>query len=226
MAGHDPLKFHQTRNMKKFIPLIFIALLPFTVFSQKGYKQDLGRSAYITFPDTPKMTVEKDETVFALNDSGIVYLAITAPVKKNLKDLMTKGDNDSLFEGVIIGSLRSSKGRLLYKKPVEMNGLKGLEFAYAADVDSVKSYRYHQAFYLNSTLIFYGYWSKDSLQADDKGMRSFFNSFKLKIKPKDIVQDDGSKLAYNIGKVLGILFIVVVAVLIGLGVFFLIRKFS
>jgi len=212
--------------MKKIIPFILASLLPFAAFCQKGYQQDLNRIASITFPDTPKTTVEKDETVFALNDSGIVYLAIAAPVQKGIKDIFTKNANDSLFEGVIIGSLKSSKGKLFFKKPVQMNGLQGLEFGYEAEVDSVKSYRYHQAFYLNGTLIFYGYWSKDSLKADDKGMRSFFNSFKLKVKPKDIIQDDGSKLAYNIGKGLGYVLIAVVIALLGLGVVFLIRKFS
>ena len=212
--------------MKRLVPILLVALTPFFAFGQKGYQQDLNKIASITFPDTPKATVKNDETVYVLSDSGIVYLAIAAPVKKGLKDIFTKNVNDSLFNGVILGSLKTSNGKLIYKKPVEMNGLKGLEFGYEPEADSAKSYRYHQTFYVNGTLIFYGYWSKDSLQADDKGMRSFFNSFKLKIKPKDIIQDDGSKLAYNIGKGIGYVIAAAVIVLFCLGLVFLFRKFS
>jgi hypothetical protein len=222
----NPLTIANLNNMKRIAPLFLVALLPFFAFGQKGYQQDLGKIAAITFPDTPRTTVKNDETVYGLNDSGIVYLAIAAPVKKGLKDIFTKNINDSLFQGVIIGSLRSSKGKLFYKKPIELNGLKGLEFGYECEQDSVRSFRYHQTFYVNGTLIFYGYWSKDSLQADDQGMRAFFNSFKLKIKAKDIVQDDGSKLAYTVGKGIGYVIIAMVIVLLALGVVFLIRKFS
>ena len=215
--------FNHLFKMKTITIIILLFVLPIAAYCQQGFKQDLNHIASITFPDMPKTTVEKNETVFALNDSGIVYLAIAAPVQKGIKDYFTKNSNDSLFQGVIKGSLQSSKGILFYRKNVVMNGLKGLEFGYKAVLDSVKSYRYHQAFYVNNTLIFYGYWSKDSLQADDKGMRSFFNSFKLKVKPVDITQSDVSDLSFKAGEVIGYLICIGAVVLL---VIFLVKKFT
>jgi len=218
--------FSKLSDMKKILPLVLLALIPFAVFSQQGYQQDLNHVASLTFPTKPTATVQDVKTIYVLSDSGIVYLAAVAPYKKGVKDLFTKNINDSLFHGAMQGSLQSAKGKLIYQKPVDMNGLKGLEFAYQADLDSVKSYRYHQVFYLNNTLIFYGYWSKESLQTDDKGMRSFFNSFTLKVKPTEANQQDASNLAYNVGKGIGYVLIAGAIVLLGLGVVFLIRKFS
>ena len=213
-------------DMKKILTLLLVAFIPFAVFSQQGYQQDLNRVASLTFPTKPTATVRDDKTVYVLADSGIVYLAAVAPYKKGVKALFTKNINDSLFHGAMEGSIQSGKGKLIYQKPVELNGLKGLEFAYQAQLNSEKSFRYHQVFYLNNTLIFYGYWSKDSLQADDKGMRSFFNSFTLKVKPTEANQQDASNLAYNVGKGIGYVLIAGAIVLLGLGVVYLVRKFS
>ena len=207
--------------MKKIVPLILVAFLPFAAFSQQGYKQDLDHIAVITFPDTTKATTKDDETIYALNESRIVYLAAITHIDKGVKDLLNKNSNDSLYDGLISGSMENSKSRLLYKKHIEAAGLDGVEFAYSADEDSVISYRYHQAFYLNNTAILLGYWSIDSLKADDKGMRSFFGSFKLKIKPDEVRQGNSDEIAFNIGKIIGYLLIPIVVIGLGLGIVFL-----
>jgi hypothetical protein len=168
--------------MKISASVICTFLLMVTACSQGPYEQDLGQIASMTFPHAPK-TVEHDgNTVFGLDDNGITYVATASLTYNDFKGLAQKSPPDSLFNEFITGTLRDSDCHLLYKKPVTANGLNGVEFAYETEFNLQKSYRYHQVFYINNTIIAYGYWSKDSLFADDKGMRAFFSTFKLKKK--------------------------------------------
>ncbi|HZY39424.1 MAG TPA: hypothetical protein VFE53_22365 [Mucilaginibacter sp.] len=208
--------------MKKIVPLILVVLLPFAAFSQQAYKLDLNHIATISFPDTPRLELSSGQRVYTLTHGDSLYIACATPINRFL-GLFGSALNNSFYTGVIKGTLKQSHGKLLYRRSIQMNNINGVEFAYKAVFDSVNYYCYHQAFNVKSTLVFYGYWSRDSLQNDDKKMRAFFGSFKLTDS-----QPAGPRtsVAYKMGFALGIILIVGVIILVGIGIVFLIRRLT
>ena len=146
--------------MKKIIPFILVAFLPFATYCQHGYQLDLNHLGTITLPDTPKSTNTSKSKVFTLTNDSVVYMATAAPIGKAL-GFFGNALNESFYTGVIKGSLKEAHGKLIYRKSITLNGLTGVEFCYKAAFDSVDYYCYHQAYNIKNTLIFYGYWSRD-----------------------------------------------------------------
>ena len=210
--------------MKKVILFFLVLFYSTTAFCQQRYKQQLNHIATITFPDTPKMQRDSEDTFYSVAANGRVYVAQVGEAKKSLKELFTSHINDTIYAQIIEGSLTGTKGKLLYKKNIEVNGLDGVEFCYTAKVDSQKYYRYHQVFYFNNTLISYGYWTPDSSRSDNKALRAFFGTFKLTINDDDVRQDNVSDLAFRFGYVIGGLAFIGVIAGIGFGIVFIARK--
>lgn len=200
---------------------MLLAVCSFAGYSQHVYRQELNQVATINFPDTPKATPTKVGIVYTLADSGRVYLAEASVIRKRFIDFFSDHFNDQLFAGVIEGSLKNTAGKIIYKKSIKVNGLDGIEFCYSAKIDSTIYYRYHQVFYLNNTLVFYGYWSSDSLRSDDKNLRSFFRTFKLTGKTDN---STALRLGYIAGKVFGVIIVIGLILLVGLGAIYIIRK--
>jgi hypothetical protein len=209
----------------KFIFLILL-LHPFASFCQRSYKADLNQLGTITFPDTPKYKQVKASDFYSLSSNRGVDIAEVTPINKRFKDFFTSHLTDSVYKRVVDGSLKIAKGKLLYKKNIRVNGVDGIAFGYTSKFNGVNYYRYHQSFFFNKTLILFGYWSRDSLQTDDKDLKAFFGSFKLSIKASDISQDNAPTfvpyLAYGIGFVL---FFVIVGLLV-FAVVFVAKKMS
>jgi hypothetical protein len=212
--------------MKKALLCFLVLLYSITAFCQHLYKQNLNHVAQITFPDTPKMQHDNAGTFYSVTVDRNIYLAQVAIAKKSLRDLFTSHLNDSIYSGVIEGTLTASKGKLLYKRKITVNGLDGVEFSYRAKIKSLNYYRYHQAFYFNNTLVLYGYWTPDSLQSDNKAIKAFFGTFKVTLPDDEVRQDNVSDIAFRFGYVLGIFLIVSVIVLMGFGIVFIIKKFA
>ena len=206
--------------MKRIALLILIALAPIVAFSQQGYKLDLNHLGTITFPDTPKLVNTAASKVYTFAGDSSLYIATAAPINKFLGAFGSVLD-DSFYTGVIKGTLKESRGKLFYRKNIKLEDHDGVEFGYKASIDSVTYYCYHQAFNIKSTLIFYGYWSRDSLQSNDKNMRAFFGSLKFS---KAAVAD--SNMAFKTGQVLGIMLVVFVVLAAGVGLIFLIRRMT
>lgn len=138
--------------------------------------------------------------------------------------MLTDNSVDSIYSYFITGSLKGTKGKLLYKKKASIRQLDGIEFSYQAEISGQTLIAYNQAVFLNDTLLNYVILSPEPMKKDDKKIRSFFDSFKLKISADDIRQDGSSALAYESGRVLAKIIFVVILLLIGGGIVFLIRK--
>src|ERR1700722_13173188 len=149
--------------MKKNLLILLIAILPFAAFSQQGYKLNLNHVATLTFPDTPKSAMSSGQKVFSYSHGDTLYIATAAPINRFL-GVFGSALNNSYYTGVIKGTLKEAHGKLFYRKSIKMGDRDGVEFAYKATFDSVTYYCYHQAFNVNNTLIFYGYWPPHSLQ--------------------------------------------------------------
>ncbi len=211
--------------MKKTIVIILFNFFLLSAYSQHIYKLDLNHVASITFPDTPKTKPNSVGIISTLVFDGKLYIAQVTPFHKSFKDLFTTNLNDSVFSGVIKGSLNSSKGKLLYKKNITVNGLDGVEFCYTAKIGDVNYYRYHQTFCFNKTLVLYALWSKDSLRSDSKDLKSFFRTFKL--NSNNVGGDDSTayQLGHIAGKAIGVIIVIGFFILVGFGVIFIIKKF-
>jgi hypothetical protein len=211
--------------MKKSLLTLSLLFYSITVFCQLKYKQDLKGIAQINFPDTPKVKVLADGvSVYVFNGDGIIYMAQVSPVGRSVKDMLTDSSLDSIYSYFVTGSLKGTKGKLLYKKNASIRKLDGVEFSYKANISGQNLTAYNQAVFLNDTLLNYVILSPDPMKKDDKKVRSFFDSFKLKISADDARQDGGSALAYESGKVLGkIIFVFVLLLIIG-GIVYLITK--
>lgn len=206
--------------MKKVLLFVFVALLPLASFSQQGYQLDLNRLGAITFPDTPKSTYTGKSKVFTLAADSVVYIATAAPIGSVL-GVFGNALNNSFYNGVIKGSLRQAHGKLIYRKNIKLGNLTGIEFGYKAAFDSVNYYCYHQAYDIKNTLVFYGYWSRDSLQSDDKKMRAFFGSFK---PSKRALAVTANPFALDMRRALWIFFIVIMVLGAGVAIILLIRR--
>ncbi|MDP9077548.1 MAG: hypothetical protein M3O71_09020 [Bacteroidota bacterium] len=212
--------------MKKIVLSFLTTFFLFNAYCQQGIKQDLNHVATITFPDTPKFQQLKVGAIYTVFTNHKLYIAQAAPVQKNLKDLLTRHLDDSIYQGAITGSLKQAKGKLIYKKKITAHGLTGIEFCYTSPIGMVNYYRYHQAFYFNSTLVLYGYWAPDSLKSDDKGLRDFFGTFKVTIKDSEIRQGNARDLGFKTGKIIGTLLFIAVIIAIGFGIVFIIKKIT
>jgi hypothetical protein len=212
--------------MKKIFIIISILLFSFNAYCQHGYNIDFQHVATITFPNTPKSQTTKAGVLYTYAENERLYIAQASIIKKRGVDLFKSHLDDSIYAGVITGSLQRSQGKLVYKKNIEANGISGVEFCYLAKIGDVNYYRYHQTFYFNNVLVLYGYWSPDSLKANDKDLRTFFGTFKLTIKDEEVRQGNASELGYKTGEIIGVLLIIGIVVLLGFGVVYIIKKIT
>jgi hypothetical protein len=213
--------------MRKIITTLLVGLYSITAYCQHGFVINLKHIATITFPDSPQYKQSSHDTVYvAVSKTGAIYLAEATHVQKSVKELFNKHVLDSIYNGVIIGTLSSSHGKVLYKKNILVNNLNGIEFGYTVLIKNQIFFGYNQVFYLNKTLINYGLWSKDSLKSDSKPLKVFFGTFKLTVDADDVRQDNSTEMAFNIGYVIGIVMVIGVIVLFGLIIVFIIKRLT
>jgi len=124
----------------------------------------------------------------------------------------------------MVGTIQSSHGKLLYKKKITVKDLEGMEFGYTVNTHGQKFYGYSRTLYLNSVLLIIGRWSADSLKSDDKNLKEFFDTFKVKLNSDDIRQDNTDEIAYKVGYGIGTAAFIGVILLIGGLIVFIIRK--
>jgi hypothetical protein len=118
--------------MKKTSFTLLIIFCALTAYCQHNFVINLKNVATITFPDTPKINKSSQDTVYTTVNNGAIYLAGAMDAQKSLKELLTKHVLDSMYNGVITGTLESSHGKLIYKKNIIVNNLEGMEFGYTA----------------------------------------------------------------------------------------------
>ena len=214
--------------MKKASILLLVLLNSFIGYGQQGYKKDLRGIATITFADTPEMKISGEDTVYmsVSHASGMVYLAVAGNAQKNLNELFTKGVLDTIYNDLISGTLKPLRGKLLYKRKVEINHADGIEFVYEGTKGTQKLYGFNRGLYLNNVIIDYGVLSTDTIKKDNKAALEFFRTFKLKIAEDDIRQSNRDDAAYRIGYILGSVGFFVVLGLMIVGIVLLIRRLT
>jgi hypothetical protein len=206
---------------------ILIAILIFTssfTYGQHPYKVDLNHIATITFPDTAKLEPNNDGVIYGVKLNNNIYTAGANVVYKGVVNSFKKHFEDSLYAQLIDGVLSGTKGKLQYKKNIQIQGISGIDFFYTAAINGVEYNVYNQSFYLNNILILYTCWVPAPITADDKNLKAFFNSFKLTIANEDVRQNNATEIGYIIGYTIGILAVIAVFVSMGFGIVYIIKK--
>jgi len=189
--------------MKKLFLIVFILFSTSFAYSQHLFVQTLDSVATITFPDTPKVQTEATYRIYMTNKAGIAYLAEVSPVQPSLRDMLSKDNLDTTYNGFLKGLLESSHGKLLYKKNITIHDLDGVEFGCESIVKDQKYYTYGRVVFFNNTLINYSVFSILPLNKTDKQLTSFFNTFKVTIAKDDVRQSGADELAYHTGIFIG-----------------------
>ncbi len=207
--------------MRKIVPILLISLFSLPAFCQLLYTQNLKNIAQIQFPGQP---VSKDLpagiTMYYYKTDGEIYFAQIARYKKTLAELFTTDVNKKIYNDYIIGNIHSGKGKLLYKKDILINGLNGVEYVYNSTLPKKKFVSYSRLVYLNETLLNFSVLTRDTLTRDDKKIEEYFRSLKITI-PRDKIYSTNSA---EILKRFGTVGIVAIAVLLGLGIWFILKR--
>ncbi|MBD1384510.1 hypothetical protein IDJ75_04400 [Mucilaginibacter rigui] len=211
--------------MKKIFLIFFICISSFNAFCQLTYTQDLKHIAQIKFPDAPEIkSSESGTTVYVYKDVQDIYYAQVSPLEKSVKDLFTKDINNQIYNSFITGTIKSTKGKLIYKKNTLIDSLAGIEFLYTSDLLGEKKYSYNKLFFLNDTLLSFSIWATDSIKKDDKKANAYFNTFKITIPNDKIVSKNGTAIAIGLGKITAYLIFIAIPILLGFGIIFIIKK--
>jgi hypothetical protein len=210
--------------MKKTVVTLLIAFFSITAYCQKSYVQNLGGIASITFPDTPKSQKVLSGNVYILPSNGVLYFAQTGKAEKNVKDMLNSDLLDTVYNGLIKGTMIGSGGKLDYQKKINLNGVIGVEFGYKAHVQNKIFYCCNQAFYLNNLVVIYALWSPNPIPSDDKTLKSFFSTFKITLEKGAIRQSNASDIGFFVGTAFAKILAYGILVAIILGVAFLVRR--
>ena len=209
-------------------PKSLVITLSFLFFSisalgQYKYTQKLGNLGTIMLPDTPKLTGEKGMGVYISRYKGVIFMAQAANVSGGLRDLFRKNNTDTIYEGYIGGALTGTKGKLLYKDKIKIQGHEAFEFGYKAEINGQETYRYNRIVILNDTILMCGILSSDLVAKDDPALNDFFKGFVIKSN-RQLELDSAANWGRKTGNVIGFLFVLSIPIGIGLVLVFLIRK--
>src|SRR5437588_8205918 len=130
---------------------LFLFLIGFTAipaFAQLRYKQNLKDVAIIAFPGLPKKDVYSSsiDTIYSFNEadtvthSGTYYQAEAFYVKKGWKSMFNEHFVDTLYNNAIKAIVSGEKGKLYYKAPIYIDGIKGMEFCNTDNTRRKKAY--------------------------------------------------------------------------------------
>jgi hypothetical protein len=214
--------------MKKIFTIFLILFFAAKAFCQLTYTQDIRHIAQIQFPAKPDTVKELSVEMVMYQYSGEheIYYAQIFPLEKTLKDLFTTDINNKFYSQYITGVLKSTKGKLIYKRSALVDSLKGVEYLFRFDRFGEKCYSYNRLVFFNNTLINFSISSLDSLKSDNKKLNAYFNSFKVTIPNNDIVSNNGREIASGLAKYTAYIIMIAIPVLIGFSIVFAIKKMA
>jgi hypothetical protein len=175
------------------------------VYSQSIYRQDLNRLATIDFPDTPKAGITSGIQTYKSAIGSNSYVVLLNNLD-NEDSIRTPKDLDNFYEGVVEGTLETSKSlKIDYKKSILIDGLKGLEFKYSKFINSNDTvFIYQRVLYFNSITFALMFTTFDDKQKKYQIERDkFFNSFTVIAEKKNIKQFTNTSFATKIGYIAG-----------------------
>nr|WP_294794259.1 hypothetical protein [uncultured Mucilaginibacter sp.] len=211
-------------NLKSVVVLLNFLLISITAFGQYTYIQKLGSIATVALPDTPKLVdAEGIKQYVAVNENGVVFQAAFVHVNKGLKNIFSSSRIDSLYVDYLKGFLHSTKGKLIYKDKIKINGHQAIQFAFKGIAKDQIIYGHYRTVLLGDTLVSCGVLSSDLVPKNERIIKAFFDTFKV-ISVAELDEIDASTAAHKFGSAIGILIVVAIPLVIGLAIVFLLRK--
>ena len=204
--------------MKKVISILLISFFSLPAFCQLTYTQNLNNIAQIKLPGQPVIkNLPMGITLYYYITDSEIYFAQVAEYKKSLSELFTDDVNKKIYADYIIGNVHSSKGKLLYKKDILINGLNGVQYVYNSTLPKKKFVSYSRLVYLNNTLLNFSVLTRDTLTRDDEKIGQYFKSLKITIPRDSIYSTNSAEIFKRFG-------IAAIAVLLGLGIWFILKR--
>jgi hypothetical protein len=175
-------------RMKKLLLALLTSFFSIAVHGQHrlNYVQDIANIAVITFPDTPHIYKTKGALTYQFTTNEVLYVAASAPVNTSALDLIYLNFLDSFYRGVLIGFAKNIHGKILYKKDIVVDGIKGIEYEGRGVIDTTTYYMFYRSFYINKKLVSHGVWFRQPVPRDDERINSFFSTFKFTGKANEV----------------------------------------
>jgi hypothetical protein len=173
--------------MKKYILALFISVFTITAYGQRklNYVQSIANEAIISFPDTPRITTRLTSVAYEVAYYDIIYSASSYGVQQGSVDFLYRNFSNSLYRQSIANFIKTIHGKLIYKKDITVDGVKGIEFECHGTLDTVGYYLFYRSFYYNKKLISEGMWFRQEAQRNDARLNAFFSTFKFTGKAKN-----------------------------------------
>ncbi|MGY3213605.1 hypothetical protein [Mucilaginibacter sp. HD30] len=210
-------------SLKPIIVTLTFLLISITTFGQYTFIQKLGSIATVAFPDTPKTIDVSGVKQYLINHDGITYQAALMHVNKGLKNIFNSASTDSVFNDYVTQFLESTKGTLLYKDKITLNGHEAIQFGFKTKVKDRQLYGYYRVANLNDTLVTCGLIASDLVPKDHQALKTFFNTFKV-ISVAELEKIDASNTAYRFGEGIGTLMTIGFFVAVGFAIVAFLKK--
>jgi hypothetical protein len=214
--------------MRKLLTLLLL-LNTGVVFSQTGVKTNLGGLAEVTFPSKPANKDLGNQEVNFLKDSTAMYLTYVKDLGKEVGFSLMRDSLNEFYAGIIEGTIKSSGGRVIYKKNIEINGLPAIECEYTLTNPNLPGIGFQRTIFLNKKLINCTFLTtEENIKINESKKDQFFGSIAIIADKSTIKQytneDSAYKAGYSIGYILGVIIGLGIIVLIVVGAVFLIKR--
>lgn len=211
--------------MKKAVSILILLFFSIPAFCQVTYTQNLKNIAQIKLPGQPvTKNLPLGITMYYYKTDSEIYFAQLAEYKKSLSELFTDDINKNIYTNYIIGNVHSGKGKLLYKKDILINGLKGVQYVYTSTLPKKKFVSYSRLVYLNETLLNLSVLTRDTISRDDEKIDEYFKSLKITLPANKIYSTNSEEIVARLGGTVGIAIIIALLILLGLGIVYFIKR--
>jgi hypothetical protein len=220
--------------MKIFLNFIIsFALTTSICFGQSWKTLDITEFARIDFPALPEISSTPEELVFNITDSSGFYIVSVRDLSsRNLN--LTPDQLPEVYRGVIDGALDRSKGQLIEKKDIEIDGNPGVEILYISNSNlQLPELRSKRVFLVKQHLISVDFWTTEDIkQIAEPNKAYFFNSLDFSEKIEQTTKSEvtssnsepfqqGYESSYLIGKF--VFPVIIILGIVGLTIF-IVRK--
>ncbi len=195
---------------------------------QTTYKQQLSDLATIDFPAKPDFHDTAHQRIFNYSGDSASYIVMVIDISSDPSFKIKPGKVNEVYKGFIDGTLKATNGILVNKKNIKIDSLDGVEIEYVSNAHpGLPDRRFKRTVFFNDKIYSYDFWTLTSFKDSTYASRvKFFNSFTVLVDRNKLRQDTDTayQTAYQIGYyIIGPLIIIG---LIGLIVYFIIRKLS
>lgn len=175
--------------MKKNLVFVFILTTCFA-FAQTPSKQNLANIASITFPSSPQVSDTLGFQVLKYSDSIAHYLVIAQDLSKEAGFKLKKEELNEFYDGNIEGVLKAAGGKLISKKPFQINGLKGLDVEYSASNPDLPNLRFKRILFINNIIFSLDFWVSSENEVKSREAKDrFFNSLVITADKANLKQN-------------------------------------